>query len=63
MNMQLQDVRRVAHIMGLLILKHQDGLIISTAGTVKNDRVWKVANIEEVFHTLQTIRRENHPLN
>ena len=63
MNIKLHDVRRTAHLMGLLILEHEDGLIISTAGTVKTDRVWKVANIEEAFHTLQTIRRENHPLN
>jgi len=60
---QLQDVRSVAHIMGLLILEHEEGLIISTAGTVKTDRVWKVANVEEALQTLQKIRRDNHPLN
>ena len=60
---QLQDVRSVAHIMGLIILEHSDGLIISTAGTVKTDRVWKVANVEEALQTLQKIRRDNHPLN
>jgi len=60
---QLHDVRRVAHIMGLLILEHEEGLIISTAGTVKTDRVWKVANVEEALQTLQKIRRDNHPLN
>jgi len=60
---QLQDVRSVAHIMGLIILEHSDGLIISTADTVKNDKVWKVADVEEAFHKLQEIRREKHPLN
>ena len=63
MNIQLHDVQRVAHIMGLLVMEHSEGLIISTAGTVKTDEVWKVANVEEAMQTLQKIRRENHPLN
>ena len=61
--LQLQDVRHVANIMGLVILEHINGLIISTAGTVKNDEVWEVADTEDALSKLKEIQRERHPLN
>lgn len=60
--MQLHDLQRIAHILGLIIHHHINSLHITTAGTPKNTKTWDVQTIDEAMQVLQKIRRENHPL-
>jgi len=58
MTLQLHDLRRVAHKLGLVVLERQGGVLrVGTAGTVKNERHWDVADAQQGLAILMEVRK------